>query len=325
MKRALPLVLLLVGCTSGRELAVIQKELSAVVEAENALKLEAGRLTDELNEVKRAADAEGARLARATKGLAALQPIVVRRWDSNPKKLAALKKEHPMPAVLLAALDAAQASGKDATPEKRFEQALTSGELNAAGALISSWEAAQFSYEEPEEQDSCEPEEPKLSKCRGDAKRGVLLCDGTENTWILSAEFGALVTKSAPLTGLTIVERPAPGVWVLAKGNDRNLYEARDSGPLMRFVLALPAEHLGKKATLTWKNLDADPYLEGIYALGPDVRLLDVENAHGVTAVSELESCRRLTALGALPDSAKAGCVAREAAAKASPAPDAGR
>ena len=165
MKRALlGMVVVCAGCKSGRALAVIQSELGAVVAEETALQREAGKLTDELNEVKRAADAEGARLARATKILTSMQPTVVRKWESNPKKLAALKKEHPMPAPLLAALDAAQSSGKDATPEKRFELALNGDDLKTAGTLISRWEASQFPYVKPREEDTCTTEEPSLAR-----------------------------------------------------------------------------------------------------------------------------------------------------------------
>ena len=85
--------------------------------------------------------------------------------------------------------------------------------------------------------------------------------------------------------------------------------------------MSLPAEHAGKKSQLTWKNLDNDPFPEGVFELDGNVRLLDIESTHSVSALSELDSCRRLTALGALPDSAKAGCAKSETAAAS---PDAG-
>ena len=214
-----------IGCV-GRKLAEVEKDLSAATAEEGAIQKNVNKASAEVADAERYQEGEQARLTRATRSLVGYQPNVARRWESNPKKLQALKKEHPMPAALLAALDAAQASGKDSTPEKLFELSLTAGKLTDAAALIDGWEATEFSYTAEEPPDDCTPEVPKL-KCRSNGKLGMLLCDGTENTWLVWSDHGTLFTRSAPLVGLEVADRPAPGVWVLKKGVERNLYVAR--------------------------------------------------------------------------------------------------
>jgi hypothetical protein len=314
MKRWLVVVLVLCGC--GRKLPEVQKDIDAAKASEAALQLEVNRIAAELTETERGQDSERSRLTRVTRILSALQPVAVRSWMGEPSKLAAKKKAHPMPAELAAALDAAQANAKDLTAEKRFEKALAEGNLVAAGEQVDGWEMTDFPYEE-EEVKSCEAKEPAL-ECRRDPKRGLLLCDASADdvTWLLWTEHGVLRALSAPLSGVEVVERPASGVWVLQKAaHPPQLFETqgRASGPL-HWVLGLGNEKGTAKPTLTWKNVDNDPFPEGLLELDGTVRLLDVVSSTHVTALDELDSCRRLSALGALPDAAKAGCATREAA-----------
>jgi hypothetical protein len=309
------LAVLALSACGGRKLADVEKDLEKVQAQERDVGRDVSLVSSALAESQRAQEAEQARLTRATRSLSSYQASVVRRWGGNPKKLAEMKKAHAMPAPLQAALDAAQNSAKDSTPERRFEVALEKEQLTDAAALLDGWEADEYSYEPETKDDACTPEVPKISKCVGNSKQAMLLCDGPDNTWLLWAEHGVLYTKSAPQTGLQVADRPAPGIWVLSHGNERSIFETADNNMLLRWVASLPA-----KSKLEWKNLDSDPFPEGVFESEGSVRLFDIESAHSISALSELDSCRKLKELGALPESAKSGCASREAAATAGPA-----
>jgi hypothetical protein len=320
MSRALLAGLVLMVACVGRKLPEVEGELAAAKTEQAALDREVAKAAADLTVSETGRMAQQSRLAQATRSLTQYQANAAGRWRGDAKELAQLKKEAAaLPPALLKALDAAQAAGKDATPEKRFEQSLNKGDLADVATLIDGWEADEFPYKEPEAAEDCKnpPDVPELH-CRKDVKRGMLLCDGETNTWLIWSEHGTLLARSAPAAGLEIVERPAPGVWVLGKGAEHALYETPESGFLLRWVAAVDP----KTTKVSWKNLDDDPFPEGILEHDGSVRLLDVVSAHNVSQLDEADSCRRLIDAKALPESGKASCATRLAALSA--APDAG-